>query len=306
MIGVYIRRRSDFKILGSTLDAITARNMEWQWIVDDDGKEPPQPRDFIRWDHAWRSNNLTGMACILAADASYIPAFSCPVVTIPYFWDNRLAPQPPGRIVCYTSERHLRFVQGLHPGTPDGPIVGWTEADAYGQSFARGLLMPKGTHWVAALYTMKRRVPDPWRHSMRGRLWYWATCRHIRRDVRARNGTLLVKSRVKHGDPRWLQKLSHYIGNDLDMYPSTSWQVLALATEVHHFMSGVAWEAMVAGVPHRVIRVPRPHLAGLPGQAEIDRTIDGTVSREEFLRDWIGVLDGKAGERVCDVIEEHL
>ena len=296
MIGVYIRRRSDFKILGSTLDAMTARGMDWQWIVDVDGKEDPVAEDFSRWRDQCKTNVLSGMACILAADASYIPTFACPVVTIPYFWDNRLAPQPLARIVCYTSEWHLRFVQGLHPGTPDGPIVGWTEADAWS-------LVPRVSKSEAILYTLKLQVPEPWRHSWRALSWYREMCEMIVEEYELRGWLPIIKSREKHHDPRWLRRLSSFYYLDDAMYPSRSWHLVAGAQEVTHFISGVAWEAMVAGVPHRAIRVPRSHLAGLPGQAEIERTLDGTVSREEFLRNWIGVLDGKAGDRVADVIE---
>ena len=123
--------------------------------------------------------------------------------------------------------------------------------------------------------------------------------------AKRRDWILLIKSRAKNGDPRWLRRLSHYL-LDQDMYPSTSWQVLAVAEEITHFVSGVAWEAMVAGVPHRAIRVPIGSLADYPGRREIEPSFDGTVSREQFLGDWILPVDGKAGERVADVIANVL
>ena len=295
VIGVYLRRRTDFKILGSTLDALTARGMDWMWIIDADGKEDPQTGDFIRWRDHPRTNNLTGMTCMLAADASYIPPFSCPVVTIPYFWDNRFTPQLRGRIVCYTSERHLRCVQRLQPGTPDGPLVGWTESDAW-------TLLQRVPRPEAVLYTLKYRMPEPWRQSWRGRAWYRETCHMIVEEYVHRGWLPIIKAREKNADPRWLRVLSQFYYLDDAFYPSRSWQLLAGAQEITHFVSGVAWEAMVAGVPHRAMRVPIGALADYPGRREIEPAFDGTVSREQFLSDWILPVDGKAGERVADVI----
>ena len=303
MIGVYLQRRSDLKILGSTLDAMQRRGLRFGWINHVDDKEPLQPGDLDRW----RADKRAGLDAkvILTKETSGLPSWDVPAIAIPYFWDDRLAPSPPERIICYTSERHRAFTAALH-GARDparSPIVGWTMADGFFDEHPTRAVLSRKPYTV--LFTMKRRVPEPWRHSIRGRLWYWMTCRHIRRNVRNGGGTLVVKSRVKHGDPWWLRRLGQYY-LDNPIYPHIGATLIRQAQEVVHFGSGVAWEAMAAGVPHRMYRVPRPHLAGLPGQQDIERTVDGTVSREEFLRDWIGVLDGKAGERVADVIEEQL
>ena len=295
VIGVYLRRRTDFKILGSTLDALTARGLPWGWILDPDGKDILRHTDFSRWSpgppQPWK--------IILAADATYIPSFPIPIVTVPYFWDNRLVPHTPGRTVCYTSERHLRCVQRLQPGTPEGPIVGWTESDAW-------TLLQRVPRPEAVLYTLKYRMPEPWRQSWRGRSWYRETCHMIVEEYVTRGWLPIIKAREKNADPRWLRTLSQFYYLDDAFYPSRSWQLLAGAQEITHFVSGVAWEAMVAGVPHRAIRVPIGSLVEYPGRREIEPAFDGTVSREQFLSDWILPVDGKAGERVADVIQGQL
>ena len=303
MIGVLIRRRACFRVLGSTLDALTRRGVEWTIWDKPDAKDPPDSNDYGRWMAPGRFLHSDGTRhgvvkpkVWLAVDAPDVPNWNIPTVTVPYFWDNRLAPQPSNRIVCYTSERHLRLVQILQPGTPAGPIVGWTEGDAWA-------LLQRDPCPLAVLYTLKQQTGDPWRQSLRGRAWYRETCRMIARDAKRRGYVLVVKSRAKHDDPRWLHFLSWQYIQDQETYPSTSWKLLALAQEVTHFVSGVAWEAMVAGVPHRAIRVPLGPLADYPGRREIEPAFDGTVSREQFLGDWILPVDGKAGERVADVIQ---
>ena len=294
MIGVYLRRRADFKLLGSTLDALTARDMAWGWILDPDGKDDPLESDFDRWIATGLDQRYAKV--LLAVDADYVPRLARPTITIPYFWDNRLAPQPSGRIVCYTSERHLRTVQRLQSGTPDGPIVGWTEGDAW-------TLLSRHPQKEAILYTTKYRNSE--RHwSLADRWWYRQTCQRIASDYKSRRWAVTIKSREKHRDPSWLRRLGLYC-LDTATYPSTSWQLLSRAQEITHFVSGVAWEAMVAGVPHRSIRVPIGTLVDYPGRREIEPALDGTVSREQFLGDWILPVDGKAGERVADILARY-
>lgn len=177
MIGVFVRRRGDFKILGSTLDALTVRDMAWGWIIDHDGKDDPQAEDFMRW--GGHRQLLSKPNILLAADAEYVPDWKIPTVTIPYFWDNRLAPQLPGRIVCYTSERHLRLVQKLQPGTPTGPIVGWTEGDAWMllQRSETSRYLNLGEPWRNSRTNGHRQACDHW-EPMKD-VPTWCECGHL-------------------------------------------------------------------------------------------------------------------------------
>jgi len=306
---VYLRRRTDFKILGSTLDALTARGMKWGWILDYDGKENPRGAwhgtgDFARWGD--RPSILHGAiaSVLFAADATYIPPFPGPVVTIPYHWDNRLNETPKDRIVCHTSEKHRDFVAKIWgPRDPaKSPIVGWTEYDHV--AFAPRL--PGIPDPYGILYTMKLKVPEPWRRSRQGQRWYRDTCEMIKECYRQYGWTLVVKSRAKHGDPRWLRNLSPHYYLDDEMYPHTSWRLLAGAKEAVHFCSGVAWQAMALGVPHRTYRLPISHVDHLPGMEVLEVTYNGTLCPHEFRQEWIGALDGKAGERVADVIAQYV
>ena len=89
------------------------------------------------------------------------------------------------------------------------------------------------------------------------------------------------------------------------MYSHTSWRLLAGAKEAVHFCSGVAWQAMALGVPHRTYRLPIPHVDHLPGMEILEVTYDGRLCPHEFRDEWIGVLDGKAGERVADIVARY-
>ena len=308
MIGVYLRRRSDFKVLGSTLDALTARGLEWGWVLQADGKEDPQEADFERWGRARvgriPSNTINVGSVLLAADAEYVPYFAgIPTITIPYHWDNRLFKSRDDWIVCYTSEKHRLFVQALWGPRlkVPSPIVGWTEFD----QTLWAPPIPEIPRPYGVLYTMKLRVPEPWRNSLKGRAWYRFTCEMVKECYRQWGWTLVVKSRAKHGDPGWLRNLSPYYYLDDEMYPHTSWRLLRDAKEAVHFCSGVAWQAMALGVPHRTYRLPIPHVDHLPGMEILEVTYDGRLSPEQFRNEWIGVLDGKAGERVADVVARY-
>lgn len=302
MIGVYLRRRSDLKILGSTLDALVARGVPWVWCWDeDDRKEPVQEAELARWPGPVESPEACRV--LVAADAPYLPVTRVPIVAIPYFWDNRLAPPVPGRVVCYTSALHRARVAALWGPQPDPlcPIVGWTESD---QALLPELLggCPGVTGPYAVLFTMKMRVPDPWRQSREGHRWYRMSCEMIRAMVERRGWTLVVKSRAKHGDPGWLQRLSQHYMLDECMYPHTTWGLLKGAQEAIHFTSGLTWQAMILGIPHHPYRVPFTHVDALPGQFPMEPSFDGTLDRGEFLRDWIAPVDGQAGQRVVDLL----
>jgi hypothetical protein len=172
-------------------------------------------------------------------------------------------------------------------------VVGLTIADH------RALLPPATDDALAILFTMKRRVPEPWRRSFKGRLWYWEKV-HEAQHIAADHGlSLVIKTRVKHGDPWWLPFIARVVGEEC-VYPLTSMTWLSRATLAFHFNSGAGLEARL--FPRvRVVNwpVPQPHLDRLPLQREVYAHVYTAPLDEVITYD-----DTKAGERVMDMVEE--
>ena len=295
-----LRRRSALKVLGPVIDAAQRRKHIAFLCLLEEAKEPFQPGDFDRWGllkASYTYGQVFGTSIGLATD-------DLVDVGVSSWFDNTLRPYADGaRVQCYLSDFHKQLHAQNFPLDQQviarQPVVGWTIAD---HRAVFDSLAGYGTH---VLFTMKRRVPEPWRRSIRGRAWYLEQVVGAWREAKEAGLPLVIKTRRKHGDPWWLRLFGRVVGDD-QMYPATSLQLLAGASLCHHFMSGAHAEARLMDVPVVNYRVPMTHVDGLPGyDLSYAMTMRGAeVSREQYgIALWGGYDDCKAGERVMDIVE---
>ena len=313
-----LRRRSALKVLGSVIDAAQRRkHMLFLCTEHEEAKEPFQPGDFARWPllaasrtHGQMHGTVIGLATDPLAD-----------VGVSSWFDNTLQPYNQGaRIQCYISEFHKTLHMDCWPQNRfeiyKQPVVGWTMAD-HRASISNELRLsfydrydPDGKPWLTPsgchlLFTLKRRVPEPWRRSLQGHTWYFKQIYRAWHAAKAAGVPLVMKTRPKHGDPWWLRRFGCVIGEE-SMYPATSLQLLAGTKRATHFMSGAHAEARLMNVPVVNHRVPMTHVNKLPGYdcSYFHTMREAEVSREEYGQEmWGGFDDCQAGERVMDVVE---
>lgn len=174
-------------------------------------------------------------------------------------------------------------------------------------------------------------VPDIWRGN-----GYRELVRAVRRFCRRSGAVLVVKSREKNHDPRFLRKMADvFVERDADVFPYTSIQLMAVADLCIHFQSGAVLEAATAGVPSISITVPQSHLHEYPAFPEIfgitpgslqnfpgivwSTPHDGAVAllqsrsladfkvdpaaRRAYVERYLGFDDRQSSRRVLDAIE---
>jgi hypothetical protein len=144
-------------------------------------------------------------------------------------------------------------------------------------------LPPQGP--VIVLMSLKMAVPDAWRRLvwgdrpsmwraaealLRGR-WGWLPdivgghgyrelVGALREFAHRVGGVLVVKTREKNEDPRFLQAMADVFVDDRMVYPYTSIELMAVADLCVHFQSGAVLEAAFAGVPSVSVAVSQAHL----------------------------------------------
>ena len=292
-----MRRRSAIKVLGSVIDAALARGHRCFLAKRPEVKDQFVPGDFDRWRGQLHATaTLIGRVIGVATDHEAH-------VGVSQFFDNILT-GPGAEVQCYLSQWHKDLHMSVSPDRrwwiKDQPIVGWTMADHRALSI--------NPYYVCnspdILFTMKRRVPEPWRRSLRGRVWYFEKVYGAWHSAKEAGVNLVIKTRPKHGDPWWLGRFGRVVGED-SMYPATSLQLMSGAHRVTHFMSGAHAEARMMGVEVLNHRVPQPHLDHLPGQRDIYEALvhDPGVFRDEYMAKFFTYDDTRAGHRVMDVVE---
>ena len=316
-----LRRRSALKVLGPVIDAAQRRKHIAFLCLLEEPKEPFLPGDFDRWgllNASYTYGQVFGTSIGLATD-------DLVDVGVSSWFDNTLRPYADGaRVQCYLSDFHKQLHAQNFPLDQQviarQPVVGWTMADhralslAIPESLSRKLPIQIWETYSGErqylqpwhiLFTLKRRVPEPWRRSVRGRAWYLEKVVGAWHQAKEAGLPLVIKTRRKHGDPWWLRLFGRVVGDE-QMYPATSLQLLAGASLCHHFMSGAHAEARLMNVPVLNYRVPMTHVDGLPGyDLSYAMTMRGAeVSREQYgIALWGGYDDCKAGERVMDIVE---
>ncbi len=159
-----------------------------------------------------------------------------------------------------------------------------------------------------------------------------------REFCRRSGAALVVKSREKNRDPRFLRRGADvFVESDDAVYPYTSIELMAIADLCVHFQSGAALEAALAAVPSLSVKVPQSHLEGYPGHEEVFGGREGTLqnfpgvvwgvghaeapgrlaggslahfkidpeARRRYLERFVGGDDGRSSHRVLDVIERR-
>ena len=288
LLRVYLPSRAAVGVLGPVLDAAATAGHALQILTDPNPKDPIVSADVATW-LTWRWRGTPDAILGLAGD---------PRATwgVPSWWDNIFERPVPGQTVGYLSawhrDQHAAAFPDCRGWIQQQPVVGWTLADH------RALLPAiREPRWRTVLFSLKRRIPEPWRRSLRGRRWYWERVRAWARW--AAPDRLLIKTRAKHGDPWWLPWYGEVVPTQT-AYPSTSLRVLSTACVVGHFTSGAALEARL--FPHlegRVINeaVPLTHLAHLPG-------VEATYRHmfEDPLDRVITYDDTATGQRILDCL----
>lgn len=215
---------------------------------------------------------------------------------------------------------------------------------------------------VVLLMSLKMAVPEPWRRFVWGgkpalartvmavafgradlvpEIWkgngYRALVEAVRRFCDRTGAVLVVKSRDKNRDPRFLRNLADlFVARDDEVFPYTSIQLMSVADLCIHFQSGAVLEAAMAGVPSISVTVPQSHLHQYPGHDEIfgvregslqnfpgvvwSTTHDGAVTlfdghtvadfrlvpaaRRAYVERYLGFDDLCSSQRVLQVIED--
>jgi hypothetical protein len=156
---------------------------------------------------------------------------------------------------------------------------------------------------VVLLMSLKMAVPEPWRRFVWGDgpalvrslravahrradlvpdIWrgngYRALAQAVRRFCDRSGAALVVKSREKNRDPRFLRGVADLlVERDDEVFPYTSIELMAVASLCVHFRSGAVMEAAMASVPSVSVAVPQTHLEGNPSFEEIYGTHAGSL-----------------------------
>jgi hypothetical protein len=186
---------------------------------------------------------------------------------------------------------------------------------------------------VATAYGHVGLVPAIWKGN-----GYRDLVEAIRDFCRRSGGVLVVKSREKNRDPRFLRRAADvFVEADEAVYPYTSIELMAIADLCVHFQSGAALEAAAASVPSLSVKVPQTHLHDYPAHEQVFGGREGTLqnfagvvwgvghaeapdrlrgrtladfkmdpaARRRYLERFVGGDDGRSSHRVLDVIERR-
>ena len=126
--------------------------------------------------------------------------------------------------------------------------------------------------------------PDLARAALRGNP-YRALAGAVRGFCRRQRASLVVKSREKNRDPRFIRRMADlFVERDDEVYPYTSIQLMALADLCIHFQSGAVMEAAFCGVPSLSVKIPPPYEPDLPAYEET------WGARPGSMQNWPGVV----------------
>ena len=198
-----------------------------------------------------------------------------PRYALDFIWEQRMRPLVPGVTRCWATEAH-RNLFGVIPETyltdekiGGDPILGMPALDAI------PLVDPDavrkkyrlGDKPVVLLFSLKLGVPHLWRKTVFKYWWYPEMLYAIKDYCQKRGALLVVKTRVKHADPRVVHAVADRVITDEALWPYTSAELVRAADLAIHFQSGAVFEAAAASIPQLSIRVPQPHLEHFPGHA---------------------------------------
>jgi hypothetical protein len=107
----------------------------------------------------------------------------------------------------------------------------------------------------------------------------------VRAFCRRHGASLVVKSREKNRDPRFVRTMADVlVERDDEVFPYTSIQLMAAADLCIHFQSGAVVEAAFCRVPSLSVKIPPPYEPDLPAYEET------WGARPGSLQNWAGVV----------------
>lgn len=187
----------------------------------------------------------------------------------------------------------------------------------------------RGASTLAALYQDEiKQIKDIWLGVK-----YRDIVRVMHEWCQSQNGYLVVKTRSKHSEPAYLiREADRFITDSSTWYPYTPLELLSVAKLVVGLNSTSVLEAAAAGVPNvsiniiqefernrRAIHFQRSGVYDWPGVTTWrdytafipwlqSRTLDeisiNSQQRAEYIRHFVGPLDGRASERCIRIILE--
>ena len=315
-IGIHLTRRTALKVLAPIASAIQRRGHDLVWrVVQSAVKSGEDMVVFEELGRHWpNSKFFGGKHDVLIGIGSVLPPrCKTPQIAVDHFFDCWLSPRTDVEQV-YHSDYHELVATGY--GGHSGCIVGWPNSDE---------VQPAQTRDSVVFFSLKLKVPEPWRRSREGQQEYRKMAEETRDLAHSQGLAFIVKGREKNGDPRWLHDMADAYYTDQHVAPYTSWRLLSRAAWCVHFESGAVYEAACAGSYSIALCVPNTHIIGLPGGslqygggAEMHRwkgvsqyglpkegipTVD-SQAREAFIAKFLGPCDGKVGERIVEIAEQ--
>lgn len=320
-LAILISRRSNLKILSSVVDAALRRKHDVTLLAQPRAAKPGDGLDLreIRtlWPRVPIVNTMPRGLDAMIGPAPFLPDLkTLPLIGVDQFFDCWAYPatRGPNFTLCYPSEYARDVHRELWPDQRNrGAVVGWTVADQR---------VPEQARDSVVFYTLKLDVPEAWRQSKAGREQYRAMYYATQEWARVQGLRLIIKTRGKNKDPWWMRWGHDGRYADDVMVPYRSLTLLARAKYAVHFESGAGLEAALMGAYSVALLAPQSHVKKLPGgdrqyggvamhdwpgvacyglPAE-ERTVD-PEQRAKYLAHYVGLCDGRAGERVLDVVE---
>ena len=195
------------------------------------------------------------------------------IVSLDYSWEQANAPVRPDLTQCYVTDYQRELAGGA------GPVIGSTQLEAWQDARP----MPLGSKPVLLLFSCKFRVGG-WRRWAYRWVGYRSLLGRLRQWCDREGYALIVKSRPKHHDPRYVEQIVDRVYGESGVYPPLALRLMRSATVAVHFQSNAALELAHAGIPQYSVRLPQPHLRGYRTTPETYSGVEGTLGH------WPGVI----------------
>ena len=323
-LAILLTRRAHLKILFGVIGAALRRGHAVTLVAQVRAAKPGDRLDVRELHRLWpdvpiRDTYPMDADAIIGPDAVLPDLKSIPLIGVDHFYDCWTYPafRTDNYTLCYHSDYHRDVHRRLWPEQRHrSAVVGWTAAD----------WAPHVPAWPdrdqAVFFSLKLRVPEPWRRSPAGRRAYREVYDAARARARAEGLAFVVKGRAKNGDPWWMRWGADAYVTDAE-HPAMSLSLLRRAQWCVHFESGAGLEAALMGCYSIAIAVPQSHIIGLPGGAlqyggasalhdwpgvaqygwPEGVVFTSETQRAKYLTHFVGECDGRAGERVVHIAE---
>lgn len=279
-------RRAYFKVTGPVIAEALRRGHQVRLSYHTERK----PGEGVSWDEisrVFRVRDLVGQVDSLGPweriDGvigpqleTHVGSPDAPVrVSLDYSWEQANAPVRRDLVQVYLTPYQRQIAGG------SGPVVGSTQLEAW--DVAEPLTELGTGRPMLLLFSCKFAVGG-WRRWV----YRWVGYRRLLVRLRAwcdrEAYRLVVKTRVKHRDPRYVRQIADVVFGDEHLYPPTTPRLMRSATVAVHFQSNVALELAHAGLPQYSVRLPQPHLRHFATTREVYSGDACTLGR------WPGVI----------------